>query len=281
MAWVKIDERCTEHPKIVRTGPVGLALWLSGLTYCNRNLTDGFIPTGVAHRLIDWPTTDEIVARLVEVGVWVEVEGGFEVHDYLDFQPSREQVEEERRKTADRVQRWRERKRNGVTNGGVTPAPDTDTDTVVTPSGVTRGPRQIEIEAVWAAYTAHHPQARLTRERRSLIGRWLGEYDVVTLVDAIDGNHQSPYHCGDNPDGKKYHDLGLILRSADKVERFAAMATADPIEQLAAKRNLSAADIGRLATELERQEGGFSDISTGSDDRGAAAGFLPEGRHAA
>jgi hypothetical protein len=47
-------------------------------------------------------------------------------HDWLDWQPSREQVETRREKTMLRVRKLRAARSNAVTNAGVTPCPDPD-----------------------------------------------------------------------------------------------------------------------------------------------------------
>lgn len=118
MAWIRIDDHFDEHPKLAQVGPLGWGIWLAGLAYCNRNLTDGFIPRAVAKNLCDdtiylpggelqialtsgmaghdfdgsWSIEIMLQARL-----WDEAVGGYQVHDYLDFQPSRAEVEEARR----------------------------------------------------------------------------------------------------------------------------------------------------------------------------------------
>src|ERR1035437_8742986 len=45
MTWVRIDDGFPEHPKIARVGAFGAWLQLQALAYCNRNLTDGFVPS--------------------------------------------------------------------------------------------------------------------------------------------------------------------------------------------------------------------------------------------
>lgn len=129
MTWVKLDDHFDEHPKIAAVGPLGIALWVCGLAYCNRNLTDGFIPGSIARRLCGWEfdfpdgsaatvliggernqesidqigfVPDGLVVpnMLVAVGLWENVPGGFQVHDYTDFQPSKAQIEAERQQKA-------------------------------------------------------------------------------------------------------------------------------------------------------------------------------------
>ena len=94
MAWVRIEDTVTEHPKHLRAGPMACWLWVCGLAYCQRQLTDGFIPlaavpmlgvTGAARAL-------KLANVLVEVGLFDQADGGFAVHDYLDFNDTREQA---------------------------------------------------------------------------------------------------------------------------------------------------------------------------------------------
>jgi hypothetical protein len=42
-------------------------------------------------------------------------------------------------------------------------------------------------------------------------------------MDAISGCAMSDWHMGDNPRGKKYDDIELILRDSAHIERFATM----------------------------------------------------------
>lgn len=109
MPWVKLDEDFPRHPKIAKAGPLGLAMQVAGLCYCNRHLTDGFIPRSIAATLLDfegiglvngmqgedahWKT---IADELVEIRLWDVVEGGYEIHDYLEYQPSKDAVLAER-----------------------------------------------------------------------------------------------------------------------------------------------------------------------------------------
>lgn len=110
MAWVKLDDHFDDHPKVVRAGPLGMALFVAGLCYCNRNLTDGFIPVAQVPRLINLdglyvkasgkdgsterPDPYQIAEWLVECRLWEHAHGGYRIHDYLKYQPSREEVDQ-------------------------------------------------------------------------------------------------------------------------------------------------------------------------------------------
>jgi hypothetical protein len=93
MSWVKLDDQFPDHPKVVAAGSAAAWLFVCGLSYCSRLLTDGFIPRGQVRRLTDAKTPDRLADQLVKVGLWETADGGFRVHDYLVYQPSREQIE--------------------------------------------------------------------------------------------------------------------------------------------------------------------------------------------
>ena len=135
MPWVRIDDHFDEHPKLAAAGPLAWALWFAGLAYCNRNLTDGFIPRNVALRLLDWTHSDgsgeawqlcvtspntgsgfgtgadvdsaNVIGVLITAGLWEKTKGGYTIHDYLDYQPSKEEVLAERARWADKKRRAR------------------------------------------------------------------------------------------------------------------------------------------------------------------------------
>lgn len=126
MTWVRLDDSMPEHPKMEALSDRAFRLHVSALCYCNRLLTDGEIPASTAHRMVG--NGKRYAAELVAAGIWDAVDDGFKIHDYEDYQPSRETVLRERAKTAERVSRWRARNAvtNTVSNGHVTPSPVPD-----------------------------------------------------------------------------------------------------------------------------------------------------------
>lgn len=150
MTWVRLDDGFRDHPKVLAAGPLAGWLYVCALCYCSEHGTDGFIPKPVVPRLADIKGSEKLAERLVEVGLWEKKTGGFQVHDYLEFQPSAEQVKNHRKANNERIAKWREKRpRNGVTDvhsnrgvtplhrddvtphvtGGVTPPPSTSTST--------------------------------------------------------------------------------------------------------------------------------------------------------
>lgn len=101
MPWVKLDDQFTEHPKVVEAGPLAAWLYVCGLTYCARQLTDGFVPTAQLRRLLPSASVVKLADRLVEVRLWEPASGGYRVHDYLIYNPSRQQTLATRKQKAD------------------------------------------------------------------------------------------------------------------------------------------------------------------------------------
>ncbi len=93
MTYVKVDDHFTEHPKVLEIGPMAECLWLRGLCYAGRNRTDGRVPAGIVRRMGDMDG-EATAARLVEVGLWEAEAGGWRMHDYGDWQRSREEIDE-------------------------------------------------------------------------------------------------------------------------------------------------------------------------------------------
>lgn len=116
MTWVRLDESFADHPKVLQAGPLGIAMQVAALCYSNKYLTDGFIPNIVLPKLLnlsgiatdfkedeEWniiggaqATPERVANTLVDAGLWTTEAGGYRVHDYHEYQPSKAQVEAER-----------------------------------------------------------------------------------------------------------------------------------------------------------------------------------------
>lgn len=125
MAWMRIDDRVRTHPKIVKAGPAPGWFWFCGICYCREHLTDGFIPTEMLASLcpgVGIGSARRHTQVLVRVKLWHETDGGYQVHDFLDWNPSRAEVVAKREKDSERKKDGfrmeiavdSERKNNGV-----------------------------------------------------------------------------------------------------------------------------------------------------------------------
>jgi hypothetical protein len=84
-----------EHPKIAALDARSAWTFVCSIAYANRNLTDGFVPDAVAFRLADHPQQGEpsqVIDELAAAGLWEVVDGGYQIHDYPDYQRSKEEV---------------------------------------------------------------------------------------------------------------------------------------------------------------------------------------------
>lgn len=112
MPWVRLDESFADHPKVERVGPLAAWLHVAALCYSSRHLTDGRIPKAKAVRLADIPDPAEHVSALLSEGIWVDNGTEYVIHDYLDYQPSRESVLAERSAARDRMAKRRSAERS-------------------------------------------------------------------------------------------------------------------------------------------------------------------------
>jgi hypothetical protein len=110
MTWLKLDDRFAMNPKIIKAGPAATYLHLWGLCYSAQHLTDGLVPREVVEMVPGIKTHLTLAGRLVELGLWEVAGDDFTIHDYLDHNPSRTQVEAERAGSAERMRKSRSRR---------------------------------------------------------------------------------------------------------------------------------------------------------------------------
>jgi hypothetical protein len=106
MTWFRVDDSLDFHPKVEAAGNTAMGLWVRAGAYSARMLTEGFVAAGMIAKLGGRPKD---AARLVEVGLWHVVPGGYRFHQWEQANPTRERVLAERAATAERQRRARER----------------------------------------------------------------------------------------------------------------------------------------------------------------------------
>ena len=116
--WSKLDDALFDHPKVfqaaaalnIRNAPaIALGTYVALLMWSNRHLTDGFIPASVVRtfRLVDAPA--HVADALVKAGLLERGEGGFQIHDFDEYNPSARKLRMKRK--ADRIRK--QQARNG------------------------------------------------------------------------------------------------------------------------------------------------------------------------
>ena len=93
MTWARLEESFAEHPKVADLSDASFRAHVSAICYSSRTLSNGFVPGGILGQL---RATKRVAVELVAAGLW-EVSGkGFLIHDYLEYNPSRDDVEQRR-----------------------------------------------------------------------------------------------------------------------------------------------------------------------------------------
>ena len=112
--WAKVDDTLHSHPKAMQAGLPALGLHLLAMSYSAGYLTDGFVPDGWVER--EQGRTKGLPDRLVEAGMWHRIEGGYIIHDWLDYNPSKAEVNARREARAEAGRKGGLRKR-AASNG--------------------------------------------------------------------------------------------------------------------------------------------------------------------
>jgi hypothetical protein len=114
MGFIKLDDGTPEHPKIHAAGDSAAWMWVTAICYSTRQLTDGYIPDDVLMHLSRHRAPKSIASRCVAAELFEPVEGGFQVHDYLEHQVSREDRLKAREQWAQRQRRARAARNGGA-----------------------------------------------------------------------------------------------------------------------------------------------------------------------
>jgi hypothetical protein len=92
---VRLDTQFPHNPKVLALAEDrnwrAIAVYACALSYCGAHGTDGFIPTGALPFI---HATKREAEQLLAVGLWKPAgQGGYEIPDWTDYQPSNEEAE--------------------------------------------------------------------------------------------------------------------------------------------------------------------------------------------
>ncbi|MFI6173493.1 hypothetical protein ACIBCN_42410 [Nocardia sp. NPDC051052] len=97
MPWFQVDDQLGFHPKAVAAGNAAMGLWVRAGSWSMQQLTEGFVPAAIVRGL----GSATQAKKLVEVGLWTVVDGGYRFHNWAERQMSKAEIEDRRRKRAD------------------------------------------------------------------------------------------------------------------------------------------------------------------------------------
>ena len=97
MTEAKLMPEFEEHDKVEACDLAAVGLFALGLSFAVRELTDGFIPEGWAETKTRKRAGGSAAQQLVDEGLWEPVEGGYRVHDFAVYNPTRADLDRRRR----------------------------------------------------------------------------------------------------------------------------------------------------------------------------------------
>jgi len=125
MAWGRLHDRALGNVKLLKLSDGAWRMWGCALIHCQDNLTDGFVDAEVIETFRVRANRAAVIRELTlsrvtgKAPLWKVVRGGYQIHDYLDWNPSAASIRKSRERNANRQKRWR---RNGVTNAVSSPS---------------------------------------------------------------------------------------------------------------------------------------------------------------
>lgn len=117
MSWAKLDDGFFDHPKVLVAGEDAANLYVRGLVWCCKHLTDGAIPREALRTLTGRRDAAALAAKLVASGLWEMRDGGWAVHDFHDHNPTAAEVKARRSELS--AKRAEAGKRGGIRSGQV------------------------------------------------------------------------------------------------------------------------------------------------------------------
>lgn len=124
MGQVSIHSGAPNHPKLIVLSDGAFRLWFNATCYCSEHLTDGVLPKAIVPSLKRGVTAKQIgeLTALKVPGyaapLWEDRGDHYLVHDYLDWNDSREEVQRGRARLRERVKRHRHGRSGGDSNPG-------------------------------------------------------------------------------------------------------------------------------------------------------------------
>lgn len=107
MTWVKVSDDWFEEPHVEDIGAGAAMLHLSALAYSARHGTDGVVPTRALRRLYPVDDADQVIATLIDAGMWTSISSGYQLVDWAAHILSADEVTQIREQNRVRQERLR------------------------------------------------------------------------------------------------------------------------------------------------------------------------------
>lgn len=120
LPWVRLDTSIFDNPKFLvlfgQNRHRAVVAYIAGMAYSGKHMTGGFIQKEVLPIIHARP---QEMAHLMEVGLMDPAQGGWQIHDWDEYQLTTDEVVKRRERAQyAAAERWRQEreKRNQVTN---------------------------------------------------------------------------------------------------------------------------------------------------------------------
>lgn len=110
MAWVRLDDQFPDNKKVVPLTDAAFRLHVSAMCWSMQQLTDGIIPKTIVKKLA-WfhdGESNALLTELLTAELWHDIGVSYEIHDYLEYNPSAEEIKRKRKLNAKRQARHRD-----------------------------------------------------------------------------------------------------------------------------------------------------------------------------
>jgi hypothetical protein len=163
MTWFRVDDTFPQHVKLEELEgdavehALAIAAWTLIGADCAARRTDGRFTERRITRVLPWPAKlcDKARDALLRIGLWERDGDSLRFHDWEDYQPTKAELDADRKLATERQKRWREKRRqsravdastNALGDASVTRAAHQGTDTVsaiVTVDALVTTPRPV------------------------------------------------------------------------------------------------------------------------------------------
>lgn len=129
MIYARIDVKATMHPKFIRAGAVARDLWVWANLYCRDYEESGDVTREIVLSSpwgAGFAANEAVAAKLVDVGLFTVIEGGWHIVNYENKNDTKEDIEANREAAKERVQRFRKKATGNESVTRYTPSEESD-----------------------------------------------------------------------------------------------------------------------------------------------------------
>lgn len=254
MSWFRLDDQGAFHEKVLTAGNEAYGAWCRAGQWSSGHRTEGRIPRSTAITIARQHVWQKLVdARLCEsLG-----DDGWQIHDFLDWNPAAEAVEAKREARAAAGRRGGltkaanakhgPSKRLAIASDAASKRPANAKQKSTPSPSPSPSPEEIrsnpcpasrdQVGEIWDHYVQtvkryrprRRPTALTPKDGKAIAAHLRAGHTVEDLKRAVDGLFHSPHHLGMNNRNTEYLELEYALR---KPATFIALADdADPAPQ--------------------------------------------------